>query len=290
MKIIYKLNPNLSKFAKNQSQMKFITNRTIIIKSLIAALLILVIKNFVFKHLSLYGQDFHDLIELSDITIIFTGAFFVFGLLLAATMSDFKESERIPGEVASNLEAIKDWIYLAIRAPRTGTSDLCKEELNQTNLRQELLTITDGIISWIYSKEKDSNVIFPLIRKSNEIAYYFAERGVDKEAIKGIQENTNAMRKQLTRAYSISRNNFIKPAYILLKSILFIVMSLLLITKFKSNSADYLVTSAVTFLFCYLYLLIRGLDDPFDISNDEIDVDLKPIDRFRQRLQSDFLV
>ena len=290
MKIIYKLNPNLSKFVKNQSQMKFITNRTIIIKSLIAALLILVIKNFIFKHLSLYGQDFHDLIELSDITIIFTGAFFVFGLLLAATMSDFKESERIPGEVASNLEAIKDWIYLAIRAPRTGTSDLCKEELNQNNLRHELLTITDGIISWIYSKEKDSNVIFPLIRKSNEIAYYFAERGVDKEAIKGIQENTNAMRKQLTRAYSISRNNFIKPAYILLKSILFIVMSLLLITKFKSNSADYLVTSAVTFLFCYLYLLIRGLDDPFDISNDEIDVDLKPIDRFRQRLQSDFLV
>ncbi len=270
--------------------MKFITNRTIIIKSLIAALLILVIKNFVFKHLNFYGQDFHDLIELSDITIIFTGAFFVFGLLLAATMSDFKESERIPGEVASNLEAIKDWIYLAIRAPRTGTTDLCKEELNQPFLREQLLIITDGIISWIYSKEKDSNVIFPLIRNSNEIAYYFAERGVDKEAIKGIQENTNAMRKQLTRAYSISRNNFIAPAYTLLRSILFIVMSLLLITKFKSNSADYLVTSAVTFLFCYLYLLISGLDDPFDISNDEIDVDLKPIDRFRQRLQSDFLV
>ncbi len=270
--------------------MKFITNRTIIIKSLIAALLILVIKNFIFKHLNLYGQDFHDLIELSDITIIFTGAFFVFGLLLAATMSDFKESERIPGEVASNLEAIKDWIYLAIRAPRTGTTDLCKEELNQPFLREQLLTITDGIISWIYSKEKDSNVIFPLLRNSNEIAYYFAERGVDKEAIKGIQENTNAMRKQLTRAYSISRNNFIKPAYILLKSILFIVMSLLLITKFKSNSADYLVTSAVTFLFCYLYLLISGLDDPFDISNDEIDVDLKPIDRFRQRLDNDFLI
>ena len=71
--------------------MKFITNRTIIIKSLIAALLILVIKNFIFKHLNLYGQDFHDLIELSDITIIFTGAFFVFGLLLAATMSDLKK-------------------------------------------------------------------------------------------------------------------------------------------------------------------------------------------------------
>ncbi len=270
--------------------MKYITKRAIIIKSIIAGVFVLIIKNFVFKNLSIYGQDFHDLIEFSDITIIFTGAFFVFGLLLAATMSDFKESEKIPGEVAANLEAIKDWIYLAFKAPRTGTSDLCKEELNSNFLREELLFITDGIISWIYSKAKDSNVIFPLIRHSNEIAYYFAERGVDKEAIKGIQENTNAMRKQLTRAYSISRNNFIKPAYTLLQSILFIVMALLLITKFKTTAADYFVTASITFLFSYLYLLIVGLDDPFDVSSGEIDVDLKPIDRFRQRLVSDFLV
>jgi hypothetical protein len=277
-------------FVKKIVSMRFITKRAIIIKAIIAGVVVLVIKNFVFKHLSFYGQDFHDLIEFSDITIVFTGAFFVFGLLLAATMSDFKESEKIPGEVAANLEAIKDWIYLAFKAPRMGTSDLCKEELNSTFLREELLLITDGIISWIYSREKDSNVIFPLIRKSNEIAYYFAERGVDKEAIKGIQESTNAMRKQLTRAYSISRNNFIKPAYTLLQSILFIVMALLLITKFKTTAADYFVTSSITFLFCYLYLLIVGLDDPFDISNDEIDVDLKTLDRFKQRLISDFLV
>ncbi|MES2543535.1 MAG: hypothetical protein V4548_01525 [Bacteroidota bacterium] len=143
--------------------MKFILNRTIILKSIIAAFLILAIKNFIFKNFSLYGHDFYDLIELSDITIIFTGAFFVFGLLLAATMTDFKESEKIPGEVASNLEAIKDWIYLAFRAPRTGSSDMCKEELNSVFLRQEMMIITDGIISWIYSTAKDSNVIFPLI-------------------------------------------------------------------------------------------------------------------------------
>ncbi len=270
--------------------MNLILDRSIIIKSLFAGLVMIALKNFVFKHINIFGQDFHDLIEISDITIIFSGAFFVFGLLLAATMSDFKESERIPGEVAANLEAIKDWIYLAFKAPRTGTTDLCKEELDSSFLRTELLAITDGIIGWIDSSEKDSNIIFPLIRKSNEIAYYFAERGVDKEAIKGIQENTNAMRKQLTRAYSISRNNFIQPAYTLLQSILFIIMTLLLITKFKTVAADYFVTSSITFLFCYLYLLIVGLDDPFDRSTGEIDVDLKPIDRFKQRLQSDFLV
>jgi hypothetical protein len=270
--------------------MKLLKNWTILSRALFAATLVLVVKNFVFKNLSIYGQDFHDLIELSDITIVFTGAFFVFGLLLAATMSDFKESEKIPGEIASNLEAIKDWIYLAFKSPRTGATELCKENLDSAFLRKEMITITEGIIAWIYSKRKDSNVIFPLIRTSNEIAYYFAERGVDKEAIKGIQENTNAMRKQLTRAYTISRNNFIKPAYTLLRSILFIVTMLLLITKFKTLAADYFVTGVTTFLFCYLYLFIVGLDDPFDVTNGKTDVDLKPIDRFKQRLQADFMV
>jgi hypothetical protein len=270
--------------------MKIFSSISLLVKSILPAIVILFLKNYVFKKTELFGLPLHDLIEISDITIIFTGAFFVFGLLLAATMSDFKESERIPGEVASNLEAIKDWIYLAFKAPRTGTSDLCKEALDKKFLRTQMLEITSGIIDWINSEKKDSFVIFPIIRKSNEIAYFFAERGVDKEAIKGIQENTNAMRKQLTRAYTISRNNFIKPAYRLLQSILFIVMSLLLITKFKSPSADYWVTFAVTFLFSYLYLLIVGLDDPFDIKSGEIEVDLKPISRFKVRLNNDFLL
>jgi hypothetical protein len=270
--------------------MPFFYRNSMLLKAIFVAIIILLIKNFIFKYLSFYSQDFHDLIELSDITIVFTGAFFVFGLLLAATMSDFKESEKIPGEIAANLEAIKDWIYLAFKSPRIGSTDLCKEDLDKVYLRNTLIEITEGIISWIYSKEKDSNIIFPLIRNSNEIAYYFAERGVDKEAIKGIQENTNAMRKQLTRAYTISRNKFIKPAYTLLKSIFIIVTSLLLITKFKTPTADYFVTGIITFLFGYLYLLIVGLDDPFDVTNGKTDVDLKPIDRLKQRLQSDFLV
>jgi hypothetical protein len=74
----------------------------------------------------------------------------------------------------------------------------------------------------------------------------------------------------------------------LLAKIIFIAMSLLLIVKFKSPAADYLVILVITFLFCYLYLLISGLDDPFDVFNGETDVDLKPIDRFKQLLVSDF--
>jgi hypothetical protein len=208
--------------------MNHILNRSILTKALFISLTVVLIKKLIIEKLIIKGQTISELIELSDITIVFTGAFFVFGLLLAATMTDFKESEKIPGEVAANLEAIKDWIYLAFKAPRSSGLPLSTDPLNKEMLRTELLKLTDGIIEWLYSQKKDSKELFPLIRRGNEIAYYFAERGIDKEAIKGIKENTNAMRKQLTRAYSISRNNFIKPAYTLLKSILVIVFLLLI--------------------------------------------------------------
>jgi hypothetical protein len=270
--------------------MNYFLSRSIFIKALSIAVVVLAIKKGVIDFLYYHGIHCTELIELSDITIVFTGAFFVFGLLLAATMTDFKESEKIPGEVAANIEAIKDWVYLAFKAPRTKGLALSDEPLDKSMLRNELLRLTDGIIVWLYSNKKDSKEIFPLLRSGNEIAYYFAERGVDKEAIKGIQENTNVMRKQLTRAYSISRNNFIKPAYTLLKSILVIVFLLLISTKFKTVTADWFVTTAISFLLSYLYLLIVGLDDPFNISNGDTEVDLKPIDRLKQRIENEFLI
>ena len=64
----------------------------IIYKSLIVAVLLLFLKEIVLSF-SYNGIIFNALIEISDISIVFTGAFFVVGLLLAATMTDFKESE-----------------------------------------------------------------------------------------------------------------------------------------------------------------------------------------------------
>ena len=249
---------------------------------------VVLIKFLVFSKIKINNQLLSDLIESSDISIVFTGAFFVMGLLLAGVMTDFKESEKIPGEIASNLEAIQDWIFLAFKAPRTGTSELSKEELDKAYLKTELTSGGNQILNWLNSKEKDSLKIFPLIRKFNSIAYYFAERGVDKESIKGIQENTSAMRKQLTRAYIIARTSFIGPAYILVKGILFLIVILLILTKFKTLVAGILVTFSLSFLFFYLYFLIVGLDNPFDGSGDDKEIDFMPIDRFIKRIEDNF--
>jgi predicted membrane chloride channel (bestrophin family) len=155
---------------------------------------------------------------------------------------------------------------------------------------EALTELTDKIQGWFKSETKDSKEIFPALRKMNEIAFYMANNGADKDAVKGVQENVNGLRKQLTRAYTISRTDFIKPAYILLKSLLFSVLVLLLICKFKTLTGAVLVTGFISFIFIYLYLLINGLDDPFELNREDTEVDLLPLDRFRSRLEASFQV
>jgi hypothetical protein len=256
----------------------------ILSRAIPVAVLILILKFFVLAKFEIGGLPMHELIEISDLSVVFTGAFFVMALMLAGTMSDFKESEKIPGEAASMLESIQDWSILAFKAARTGSNELSKEPLDAVYIHSTIKNVATGIHDWFKSTEKDSFVIFPLLRKLNGISYYFAERGVDKEAIKGVQENTNALRKQISRAYAISKTNFLSIAYILLMGIVAFMIILLLVTKFKTGPAEIIVTFIMSFVFIYLYQLIITLDDPFLNYDGKADVDFRPLERFISRL------
>lgn len=182
------------------------------------------------------------------------------------------------------MEAIEDWILLSFRQSKDKTANIDKNKI-----RLEFISITESIVLWLNSTDKDSKIIFANIKRLNEIAFYFSEFNVEKDVIKGIQENTIAMRKQLTRAYTITRNDLLAPSKTLLKAILSIIFILVLLAKFKSITADYFVSFTISSLFMYLYFLINGLDNPFNLSGDT-EVDLIPIERYVIRLKEGFLV
>jgi len=259
-------------------------NFPVLIKTLPFVISVIFLKMFVFDLFSFNGVHINSLIEISDIGIIFTGAFFVVGLMLASTMTDFKESEKIPGEIACNLEAIENSIILAFRSSKDKVASI-----NKDHIRLELIEITECIILWINSKDKDSKIIFKNLSRLNEMAFSFSEKNFDKDVVKGIQENTNALRKQITRTYTISKNDLLAPSKTLLKGIISVIFVLVLLAKFKTIAANYFVTFTISFLFMYLYFLIIGLDDPFNSTGDT-EVDLKPIDRFLIRLKEGFLI
>ena len=84
--------------------------KSIFFRTLVAVTIVLLIKialNFS-PEISVPGYEkkvhVSELIEVSDVTVLFTGAFFVIGIILAGTMADYKESEKLPGEAATILE------------------------------------------------------------------------------------------------------------------------------------------------------------------------------------------
>ncbi|MFM2039130.1 MAG: hypothetical protein RL432_2069 [Bacteroidota bacterium] len=265
-------------------------SKTIFIKTLIIVALIIGIRvslNLIPKFsIPGYAEPVHvtELIEISDVTVLFTGAFFVIALILAGTMSDYKESEKLPGEIASNLEALEDHMLLAIRTYKS-TPDLT---IDKEKLYQSVYQLTLEVLAWFNSREKNSKTIYHSIRKVNEMAYYIARIGGDKEAVKGIQDNLNQLRKNLTRTYYIARTEFLAPAYFLLMSIVGCVISVLFMCKFKTPMAGFMVTGLVSFIFIYLVLLIKGLDNPFDYGVDDTNVDLLPVERFKTRIEEGF--
>jgi len=46
----------------------------------------------------------------SDLNVIFTALVFIMGFILAGTIVDFKEAERLPGEIACQLEIMEDFM------------------------------------------------------------------------------------------------------------------------------------------------------------------------------------
>lgn len=266
--------------------------KSILIRTLIFAFLIISIKyllGFIPLIPNFLGYEnpvqIGALIEISEVTVIFTGTFFIVSLILAGTMADFKESEKLPGEIACNLEAIEDHMILACRVYKSKDG---YEKLDDVMLHGHLKHLTKVIIDWFNSSDKDSKLIFNALRKINDTTCQVAKLGADKDAVKGLQDHTNQLRKNLTRAYCISKTDFLGLTNNFLISMIGSSILLILVCKFKTPAASYAITGLISFIFLYLFQLIKGLEDPFDYKKDDINVDIIALNRFNARIEKEF--
>jgi predicted membrane protein len=62
---------------------------------------------------------FNGIIDFTDIALVLTGGIFLIGFMLAGTMADYKESEKLPAELAAQLETLEDSIEHAITVNKT---------------------------------------------------------------------------------------------------------------------------------------------------------------------------
>ena len=225
-----------------------------------------------------YVVGFEGLVDFADVGIVLTAGVFLLGFLLAGTMADYKEAEKIPAEIATTLEAIEE-IFVLAAINRPG--------LDADRLRRNVLDLTDGIKDWLLGRRPTSEVYERMTELSGSIQQLERE-GAGPYASRAVPQLL-AVRRSVSRIDVIRRTGFLPPAYALLEVLITMIIALVLIARFRSLAAESLLVPFVAPINIYMLRLIRDIDDPFDYETDgrehgSGEVLLFPIDEYRARL------
>jgi hypothetical protein len=221
---------------------------------------------------------FKGLIDFSDVGIILTSGVFLIGFLLAGTMADYKEAEKLPADLSCTLETLEE-IFVLAATGRPG--------LDVHQLRREVLTLTDSIREWLAHKCTTDQVYGAMTRMS-EVLQQLEQAGAGPYASRAVPQLL-AVRRSVSRIDVIVRTGFLPPAYALLEVLIVMIISLMMIARFRSVVAEMLLVPFVALVNIYMLRLIKDVDNPFDFKDGVRDfrsgeVALFPLDEYRERL------
>jgi hypothetical protein len=221
---------------------------------------------------------FQGLVELSDIALIVSAGVFLIGFMLAGTMADYKESERIPGEVASALESIEETCVLLADRPNFPVK----------TVYQECYNMSHSIHDWLF-KKITTEQMYQALNNFKELFSNLERAGANPSILSRVFNELSSLRRVLTRTNVISRTGFLATGYALLEVLLFVITGVMLIVKFKHLVAAIVVVFFITLVYIYMYKLIRDIDDPFEHSEVESsgasEVALFPIQEYMERVE-----
>ena len=194
---------------------------------------------------------------------------FLIGFLITGVISDYKESEKIPGDMAAGMETLYDEAYI-----------LNKNKGNEKT--RDFLLFYKGflgsIIDWFYRREKTGSVI----DKLHQMDDYFAEfeSVIQPNFLARMKNEQSSIRKMVIRVDNIRDLSFVQSAYAIVESLAFFVIVGLLVLKIEPLHEALFFTTLVSFLLVYMIFLIKDLDNPFDYSEHGehgTEVSIKPI-------------
>ncbi|MEX0666402.1 MAG: hypothetical protein WD598_16735 [Acidimicrobiia bacterium] len=206
-----------------------------------------------------------EFVEVSSLlTALVSGGIFVVALVVAGTLTDYKESERVPAEIVAGLSSIHT----------DGT--MFKKEKAHFDLAGLERRLRNVVLTFRSDLEKPGERT--CVAAVNAISESFAEMDrleVIATYISRLRGEQSAIRKSVLRVYHIQQTEFVPSAYMLIWTVLFVAVGMLTFTENSSSAEAYVLLGAIYFLLLYLARLLRILDTPFQprrFTNDDVDL------------------
>ena len=220
--------------------------------------------------------QYEGLVKFSEIGIVITGGVFLIGFMLAGTMADYKESERLPAELACAIETIEDTLFLAHRF---------KGGFELHVVRTQLQDVTEYLLRWFKNNATDEEV-YDKINSITGIAVTLEKAAVGAIAARVTGEQ-HSLRKIFSRVNVIRKTSFLSTGYALLQVLTVVIIALLMISKFENEVISIIIVCFITQIFVYMLRLIHDVDQPFEYSPvgkaQAADVDLFPLLDYQKR-------
>lgn len=218
-------------------------------------------------------------VDFSDVSAVLTAGAFLVGFMLAGTMADYKESEKLPSELVTTLETIDDLIVVSA----------FKTEFDALAARHALIDLAGRTLDWL-AKRLPIDAVYAAIDAMNPHFQSMDKAGATAHANRSIVF-MNAVRRTVGRIDVISRTGFLSTGYAILEVVVVAVVLLLLASRFKTLVAEYTLITCITLIYAYMLRLIRDVDNPFEYSLDlerrgAAEVDLFPLTEFLTRAKS----
>lgn len=196
---------------------------------------------------------------------------FLLGFLLAGTNADFKEAERLPGDIAAGLDAMGDEFRIAALR---GDADVSERGL------AGLRGVAEALVDWLHGRAAFDDVIVSV----EAVNPLILEVGTESARLKTEQAG---LRRAVTRVQTIRQTSFVTAGYVIAEAIAVVVVVALLLTELGPGGEAAFFVAAVTLLLVYVNRLIRDLDNPFEYRSGRqgsADVSLAPLESLAERL------
>lgn len=226
----------------------------------------------------LYDMSSLKHLELSPLLAgVIAAEVFIVGFILSGTAADFKEAERLPGEVVGSLDSIADECLIM------------DEELKLPEARQCVSLLADigvSIREWLLGGDGFDDVL-DLLRRLNPLFIVFAPKIQAGFTTRLKSEQAN-IRRVVIRMDTIRRTSYVSAGYLIAEVTGLMILVLLLITAVGQLAPTLLVVGVITYLLVYAIAMIRDIDNPFEYHNGKpgaADVDLGVLESCERRLR-----
>jgi hypothetical protein len=211
----------------------------------------------------IFALGFPGLSPTALVSSIIGGGIFVMGLVIAGTLSDYKDAERAPTDLAAGLYAI-------LRETESMNRVWSKPDMH--GLRARLVEVVDGLRRDIdVGNTRDCRTA---IEDLSDSFIELEESDVPANYVVRLRQEQAGLRKAALRIYHIQREEFLPSAYAMIVSFVILILLLLLFTTIEGPAETLVTVGFLPFFFVYLLRLLNVINKPFKVGQHRGDDDV----------------